>query len=135
LRDLRQQNAFRRYSVEWIGTSASNLRDHEVCEGIAERRNKQIAHNDFQTRSLSGVNGMVGASREEIERALDALRAFMTAVYAFFERSHMAYEHFIMNDDANAVLWAAKEALRYRELTQAGVIDPMDIAQSAYWSV
>jgi hypothetical protein len=106
-----------------------------VCEGIAERRNKQIAHNDFQTRSLSGVNGMVGASREEIERALDALRAFMRAVYAFFERSHMAYEHFIMNDDANAVLWAAKEALRYRELTQAGVIDPMDVAQSAYWSV
>jgi uncharacterized protein YqjF (DUF2071 family) len=58
----------------------------------------------------------------------------MRAVYAFFERSHMAYEYFVMNDDSNAVLWAAKEALRYRELTDAGTIDPADIAQSKYWN-
>jgi hypothetical protein len=108
------------------------LRFRETCEGIVERRNKVIAHNDFQTRQ-PGANAIAGASREEIERALDALRTFMRAVYAFFERSHMAYEHFAMIDDANALLWAAKEALRYRELTDAGTIDAGDIAQSAYW--
>jgi hypothetical protein len=110
------------------------LRFRDACEGIVERRNKQIAHNDFQTRSPSGANGIAGASREEIERALEALRVFMRAVYVFFEQSHMAYEHFSMNEDANAVLWAAKEALRYRELSEAGAIDPADIAQSKYWN-
>jgi AbiU2 len=109
------------------------LRFRETCEGIAERRNKVIAHNDFQTRQ-PGANAIAGASREEIEGALDALRAFMRAVYAFFEGSHMAYEHFAMIDDANSLLWAAKEALRYRELTDAGTIDAGDIARSAYWT-
>jgi hypothetical protein len=59
----------------------------------------------------------------------------MRALYAFFEESHMAYDHFAMIDDANALLGAAKEALRYRELTDAGTIDAGDIAQSAYWGV
>lgn len=122
--------------IEGLATELKPLFDRfrEACDGIMQRRNKVIAHNDFQTRRPAGANAVAGASREEIEGALDALRAFMRAVYAFFERSHMAYEYFVMNDDSNAVLWAAKEALRYRELTDAGTIDPADIAQSKYWN-
>lgn len=110
------------------------LRFREACEVIVERRNKVIAHNDFQTRQ-PGANAIAGASRKEIEGALEALRVFMRAVYAFFKGSHLAYEHFVMIDDANALLWAAKEALRYRELSEAGTIDAGDIAQSAHWKV
>jgi hypothetical protein len=44
--------------------------------------------------------------------------------------SYMAYEHFILNDDANHIVRAAAEALRYRELLANGTIDRMDFFSS-----
>ena len=102
------------------------------CERIIERRNKRIAHYDLDTQRAASTEGQSSASRQEIEGALAALREFMKAVYQFFERSEMAYEHFAMLDDANSVLRFAGEALRYRELVDQGRIDYVDFTTSQY---
>jgi len=54
----------------------------------------------------------------------------MARVYAFFTNSHMAYEMFVLHDDANNIVRAVAEALRYRALMEAGVIDSMDFHSS-----
>ena len=98
-------------------SSASELAAHldqyrASCERIIERRNKRIAHHDFDTQRAASTEGMSSVSRQEIEQGLAALREFMRAAYQFFEQSYMAYEHFAMLDDANSVLRIAGESLR-----------------------
>jgi hypothetical protein len=102
------------------------------CERIVERRNKRIAHYDFDTQRAANTEGLSSVSRQEIEDALAALRDFMRTVYQFFEQSYMAYEHFAMLDDANSVLRIAGEALRYRELVDEGRIDQVDFVTSEH---
>ena len=100
------------------------------CERIIMRRNRRIAHYDRPTHVSAG--DLPGASREEIVDALDALRVCMRVVYQFYMNSYMAYEHFILNDDANAIVRAAAEALRYRELVETGVLDSLDFVSSRF---
>jgi hypothetical protein len=42
----------------------------------------------------------------------------------------MAYEMFVLHDDANNIVRAVAEALRYRALMETGVIDSMDFHSS-----
>ena len=102
------------------------------CESIVKRRNTQIAHYDFNTHQAAQSEGLQSASRQEIEEALEALRSFMQTVYDYFEHSYMAYEHFVMHDDAHSVLRIAGEALRYRDLMESGVIESTDFVTSGY---
>lgn len=102
----------------------------ERCNTIVLRRNRRIAHYDMSTQRAA--EGLPGASRQEIELALDGLRKFMTKIYSFYMNSYMAYEHFVLNDDANNIVRAAGEALRYRELIESGVIDNVDYVSSRY---
>jgi hypothetical protein len=102
-----------------------------TCEAIVIRRNRRIAHSDLATLRTTDSDGLKGPSRAEIEAALSALRAVMQRVYQYFMNSYMAYEHFAMTDDANGVLRAVAEALRYRELQKSGQIPDIDLVQSA----
>lgn len=101
-----------------------------ACEGILQRRNRRIAHYDLNTHVSASRESLDGPSRAEIERALDALRAFMRAAYQRFENSHMAYELFSMFDDAESLMRGVSQALRYRELQDAGRISDDDLMQS-----
>jgi hypothetical protein len=100
-----------------------------ACDAIVIRRNRRIAHYDFHTHQPAG-EGLAGPSRAEIKAALESLRVYMRAVYQHFANSHMAYEHFAMNDDANSLIRAVAEALRYRELQENGQIPDIDLVQS-----
>ena len=101
-----------------------------ACEAILRRRNRRIAHYDLNTHVSVGGERLDGPSRAEIEGALDALRAFMRAVYQHFENSHMAYELFSMFDDAESLMRGVSQALRYRELQDTGRISEDDLIQS-----
>lgn len=120
--------------ISLLATESAARLEHfrAKCERIVERRNRRIAHYDYETQRAAEAEGLPNASRQEIEEALSALRDFMRPVYEFFEQSYMAYEHFILNDDANSILRIAGEALRYRELVEAGRIDRTDYALSRY---
>jgi hypothetical protein len=102
----------------------------ERCTMIVMRRNQWIAHHDISLRSPA--ERLPGVSRQEIEQALDQLRIFMRRVYSHYMNSHMAYEMFVLNDDANNIVRAVAEALRYRELMSQGNIDHADFITSNY---
>jgi hypothetical protein len=89
-----------------------------------------VKHYDIS--SQRAAERIPGASRQEIGQALDGLRKFMQRIYSFYMNSYMAYEHFILNDDANHIVRAIAEALRYRELVKSGAIDNTDFISSAY---
>ena len=99
-----------------------------ACATIVTRRNRRIAHYDMSVQR--GVEQLPGASISEINEALERLRLLMTRIYRFFMNSHMAYEMFVLHDDANNIVRAVAEALRYRELLDAGIIDSMDFHSS-----
>jgi hypothetical protein len=100
----------------------------QACEAIVRRRNTRIAHYDRNTHA--GGEPLDGPSRAEIETALDRLRAYMRTVYQHFENSDMRYDLFVMHDDAESLLRTVSQALRYRELQDAGRISDDDLMQS-----
>jgi AbiU2 len=102
----------------------------KACEGIVRRRNRRIAHYDLNTLLRAAGESLDAPSRAEIEKALDELRQLMRATYQHFENSYMAYEHFAMFDDADSLLRAVSQALRYRELQQTGQISDDDLILS-----
>jgi hypothetical protein len=102
----------------------------DACDLIVERRNRRIAHYDWQTHQPASTEGLQGPSRAEIKNAMDALRILMRAVFEHFEHSYMAYEHFVMNDDGENLMLAVAQALRYRELRESGAIPHTDFAES-----
>lgn len=101
-----------------------------ACKAILERRNKRLAHYDLHTHISADAETLLGPSRAEIETALDTLRAFMRTVYEHFEHSYMAYEHFAPLNDAESLLRAVAQALRYQELQEVGRIPDEDLLTS-----
>lgn len=101
-----------------------------TCEAIVVRRNKRIAHYDLDTHTSPDRENLQGPSRAEIEAALDSLRVFMRTVYQHFEDSYMAYEHFATLNDAEGLLRAVAQALRYQELQETGRIPDDDLIAS-----
>jgi hypothetical protein len=99
------------------------LAAYEVaCKKVRHRRDKWIAHLDLQTMLASKATPLEGPSREEIETALHALREVMNCVEKHYTGSQMAYEHFIMNHDGEALIFMLMRGTRYEELVTEGVI-------------
>jgi DNA-directed RNA polymerase subunit L len=101
-----------------------------MCSKIKARRNKDLAHFDLRTQLSDKAVSLPNPSRAEIEEALAELRKFMNIFRVHFEGSQMAYEHFAMQDDANTLMYALKESLRYRALQADGSIPLEDILNS-----
>ncbi|MGH8234569.1 MAG: hypothetical protein ACREPU_10300 [Rhodanobacteraceae bacterium] len=89
---------------------------------VRKRRNKWIAHFDLSTMLSEHVNPRVGPSREEIELALSALRDTMNAISVHFTETTIAYEHFSMHSDGEALLYVLRRGVRYQELVTSKVI-------------
>jgi hypothetical protein len=100
----------------------------QACEAIIRRRNTRIAHYDRNTHA--GGELLDAPSRAEIETALERLRAYMRTVYQNFENSDMRYDLFVMHDDAESLLRAVSQSLRYQELQETGQISDDDLIAS-----
>lgn len=94
------------------------------CEPARKRRNKAIAHNDLSTRRAAVP--LNGPSREEVEKALLALRAVMNCVEVHFTQSQTAFEHLRTEADGDSLIKRLLEAKRYRELVAEGSIPRTD---------
>lgn len=107
----------------------SNLEAYrQACEAIVRRRNTRIAHYDRDTHA--GGELLDGPSRAEIETALERLRACMRTVYQHYANSDMRYDLFVMHDDAESLLRAVSQALRYQELQDTRQIADDDLITS-----
>ena len=88
---------------------------------------KWIAHYDRITMLNRQVNPRIGPSRAEIEVALEALRETINAVSVHYTDTSIAYDHFFMQADGEALLDCLRRGIRYRELVEAGSIPADDL--------
>ncbi|MGA2327315.1 MAG: hypothetical protein ABSH05_13615 [Bryobacteraceae bacterium] len=107
-----------------LATLLQNYRDR--CKDIKVRRDKELAHADLgallqRYGSAAGRTTILGPSRQEIERALAALREFMNAINIHFIGCPMNYEEFILDNacDGESLVGILKQGLRYDELRKA----------------
>ena len=100
-----------------------------ACEQLRQRRHKTIAHNDLPTALAARVSPVKGPSREEIEKALAALRDAMNCIELHYAHAQTRYELFSMVDDGEALLQSLRRGVRYRELVREGVIASGDLRQ------
>jgi hypothetical protein len=107
----------------------ANLADfREKCKLFKRRRNKRIAHYDFNTLVKRRASPLPVPSREEIGKALLALQEFMNNIEARFTDSTTAYAHFgSQGVDGDALIELLKEGLRYEQLMQDGAIEWDDL--------
>lgn len=94
----------------------------DACVKVRNRRNKWIAHFDRSTMLNQHLTPRVGPSREEIENALAALREAMNCVSLHYTDTMIAYEHFSMQADGEALVHNLRRGLRYTELVDAQAI-------------
>lgn len=107
-----------------------------LCEKVTHRRNKQLAHFDPATLMAAKSTPIPGPSRQEIEDALLALRAFMNALQRKFTNAETAYGGFVLTTDGDLLLSVLEQGLRYQELTTAGTVDWDDLRQhSKYFGI
>lgn len=104
------------------------------CEVFRNKRNRQVAHSDLNTALKVEVDPVAGVSREMVEEALKAIRDYMNEFESYFCKSSMAYEHFTMSADGEALIWQLKRAADYRDGIADGSIAKDRILRSRYWS-
>jgi hypothetical protein len=105
------------------------------CEKIKARRNKYLAHYDYEALVKNASAPLDGPSRHEIEQALAALRRFMSDVESHFGEVPTNFEHFISRNDGTDLVWWLKRGLRHRELEESGQIEPLDLRNSSLFTV
>lgn len=105
----------------------------EACVKIRRRRDKWIAHLDHETMVNRKATPLMGPSRNEIESALSALRAFMNAVKLHFNHSQTAYELITLDSDGDHLIGMLKRGIRYQQLVRDGSISRTDLAE--HWKL
>ncbi len=106
---------------------------HLQCKVFRIRRHKELAHLDLPTALKQLAKPLPGVSRQMIEDALQSVRDFMNAIEAHYNDSEWGYEHFILNDGAEALLATLRFGLRYEELVQERAL-PYDDWRKGKWS-
>jgi AbiU2 len=107
-----------------------------LCQKVIHRRHKQLAHFDLATLMAEKSTPIPGASRQEIEDALRALRMFMNALQRKFTDAETAYGEIVLTTDGDQLLSVLQRGLRYQELAAAGAVDWDDLRQhSKYFGI
>ncbi|MCA8987728.1 MAG: hypothetical protein KDA78_08825 [Planctomycetaceae bacterium] len=76
----------------------------EACGKLRMIRNRRIAHKDQRTALGAYQSPILGVSRQDVEDALAAMRAYANNFRMHFLGSEMSYEEFILPDDARSLL-------------------------------
>jgi hypothetical protein len=87
-----------------------------TTEPLRDLRNRNIAHLNRSTVLGTHQSPLPGISRQNIEDALSAIREFMNAIELEFSGSELGFEGFIMQDDANTLIFNLRRAVEYRAL-------------------
>lgn len=102
---------------------------------VRTRRNKKIAHSDYETLLGGATSALPGPSRQEIDEILGALREFMNAIAERFGKTQIFYQASTPDAAAPALLMILKAGLRYRELWNDEGKWLEDLQKSPYFSV
>ena len=102
---------------------------------VRARRNKKIAHSDYQTLLGGATSALPGPSRQEIDEILVVLRQFMNAIAERFGKTHIFYQASTPDAAAPALLMILKAGLRYREFWNDEGKWLEDLQKSPYFSV
>jgi hypothetical protein len=108
---------------------------HSKSEQVRARRNKRIAHSDYQTLLAGASGGLAGPSRQEIDEILVALRQFMNAIAERFGKTEIFYQASTPDAAAPALLMILKAGLRHRDLWDDDGTWLEDLQKSPYFSV
>ena len=96
-----------------------------ACESFRRIRNKRIAHRDLHVALGLATTPLPGVSRQTVEDALKAIRAFMNCIQGFFEDAETLYEEFASTEDGDALVEWLRRGKAYEEAEMEGLI-PMD---------
>lgn len=104
------------------------------CRKIVRRRNRLIAHSDYDTALNRHAERLEGATHQEIEEALMALVSFMRHIEGQFEDSETIFDDPVLNDDGDSVVFLLKRGLRHQALEKEGKLDWSDIKLSPWYT-
>lgn len=101
---------------------------------VRTRRNKQIAHRDYESLLRGASAALPGPLRQEIDEILVALRAFMNVIAARFGDTQIFYEASTPEAAAPSLLMILKAGLRHRELWRDDAQWLEDLQKSPHFS-
>ena len=80
-----------------------------------EWRNKRLAHNDLALAVDAKATPLPGVSRQNVEEALASFRQIMNRLYGAFFQSEVAFDHFLTDKGADALVHCLAVAVRFDE--------------------
>jgi hypothetical protein len=119
--------------LQELAAEVKNLVEEVQRESAFARewRNRRLAHRDLSLALDFEAEPLQGVSRDQMERALSAIRAVLNKVQGRFWKSEVAFQHFLAHDDAAALTYylgvAAKAEDRSRERLSQGRPLPEDL--------
>lgn len=75
------------------------------AEFARQRRHRHLAHRDLALAIDERAAPLPGVSRENMERALAAVRAVLNRIERHYWKSEVAFTHFLAPDDAEALVY------------------------------
>ncbi len=115
-----------------LGKVLDNLNDK--CGVFRFRRNKRLAHLDFDTAMKKGAQPLPGISRQMIEDALSLVREYMNTVERHYYQRETIYQRPIMaRSDGNALVAILRHGFRYMELLRDEKISLADQFDEGRW--
>jgi hypothetical protein len=98
---------------------------------VRDWRNRRLAHSDLQLALDSGAQPLPAVSRDQMERALAALRAVMNEIQIHYWGSPTEFEEFVARSDAESLTYylsqAIKAEIKQQERWSRGEVMPEDL--------
>lgn len=94
-------------------------------------RNKRLAHSDLSLAIDAKAAPLPGVSRQHVENALSCFRRILNRLQVSYLDGEVAYQHFLTNEDADALVHhlavAARSEERQRQRLEEGKPLPEDL--------
>lgn len=86
-------------------------------------RDKRYAHIDLSLAIDVKAAALPGVSRQNVEDALSSFRRILNRLHVSYLDGEVAYEHFLTNEDADALVYHLAVAARYEERQRERLIE------------
>jgi hypothetical protein len=106
----------------------------ERCVAIRGRRNKFLAHYDYETLAKIPLPSLDRPSRKELREVIEELDRFMNAVSVHYDDAEIDFASFDSTIAAEELLLWLKRGLRHKQLSDEDVLEWDEFRNSA-WSM
>jgi hypothetical protein len=98
---------------------------HARAAHVRQRRNKKLAHIDLATALGTTATPLPAVTRQSIDDALEAIRAYMNAIEDHYDGAQTGYEYSMIHKGAAALVARLQDSRRYHEHIRTGRL-PID---------